>query len=307
MMAAPQRSLSRAEKLEWPRLIRSEHVGPVTFARLLQRFGAARAALERLPELARRGGSKTVKLGTADDAARERDALDKLGAHLVALGEAAYPRRLAMIEDAPPLIRVHGQIPQLTRPMIAMVGARNASLNGQRFAQALATELGRNDLIVVSGLARGIDTNAHRGALATGTVAVAAGGIDVIYPPENAGLHAEIAARGAIVTEIETGTVPQARHFPRRNRLISGMALGVVVVEASPKSGSLITARFALEQGREVFAVPGSPLEPRARGSNDLLRHGATLVETAEDILRVLAPLLQRTLAEPKASEFGTS
>ena len=307
MLAAPPRVLSRAEKLDWLRLIQSEHVGPITFSRLLQRFGSARVALDRLPELARRGGSKAIKIGPLDVAEREMAGLDKLGAHLVGLGEPGYPVALATLEDAPPLLRVFGQIPILDRSMVAMVGARNASLNGQRLAQALAAELGRAGLVVVSGLARGIDTNAHRGALDTGTVAVAAGGVDVIYPPENAPLHAEIAARGAVVSEIETGTVPQSRHFPRRNRLISGMALGVVVVEASPKSGSLITARFALDQGREVFAVPGSPLDPRARGANDLIRQGATLVETADDVLRVLTPLLHRTVAEPKALDFGAS
>ncbi len=215
---------------------------------------------------------------------------------LVAWAEPEYPAPLAAIEDAPPLVMVRGAADLLSRPIVAMVGARNASANGVRFARQLAADLGRAGLIVVSGLARGVDTGAHEGAFATGTVAVMAGGVDVPYPPENAPLLARIASSGAALSEIPLGTTPVARHFPRRNRIISGLAAGVVVVEASLHSGSLITARFALEQGREVLAVPGSPLDPRCRGGNDLIRKGATLVETAEDVMNALGAFGVRPL-----------
>jgi DNA processing protein len=223
--------------------------------------------------------------------------LHRAGARLVCWGEPGYPSALAAIEDAPPILTVLGQAELLQQPMIAVVGARNASANGRRFARDLAAELGQGGLMVVSGLARGIDAAAHLGGLETGSVAVVAGGVDVIYPAENRGLYDALARQGAVVAEAPIGTEPQARHFPRRNRIISGMALGVVIVEAAARSGSLITARFALEQGREVFAVPGSPLDPRARGCNDLLRHGAILTETAADVLAQLTPQLRR--AEP--------
>ena len=214
------------------------------------------------------------------------------GARLVCWGEPGYPSALAAIEDAPPILTVLGEAQLLQRPMIAVVGARNASANGRRLARDLAAELGLGGLVVISGLARGIDAAAHLGALETGSVAVVAGGADVVYPAENRGLYDALVRQGAVVAELPLGTEPQARHFPRRNRIISGTALGVVVVEAAARSGSLITARFALEQGREVFAVPGSPLDPRARGCNDLLRHGANLTETAADVLSQLGPQL---------------
>ena len=213
-------------------------------------------------------------------------------ARLVCWGEPGYPSALAAIEDAPPILTVLGEAQLLQRPMIAVVGARNASANGRRLARDLAAELGLGGLVVISGLARGIDAAAHLGALETGSVAVVAGGADVVYPEENRGLYDALVRQGAVVAELPLGTEPQARHFPRRNRIISGTALGVVVVEAAARSGSLITARFALEQGREVFAVPGSPLDPRARGCNDLLRHGANLTETAADVLSQLGPQL---------------
>jgi DNA processing protein len=260
---------------------------------MLRRFGSARAALEVLPRLARRSErAKTVTAVTRVEAEAELAALHKIGARLVCWGEPGYPSALAAIDDAPPILTVLGQVELLQRPMIAVVGARNASANGRRFGRDLAASLGRGGLIVISGLARGIDAAAHLGGLETGSVAVVAGGADVVYPEENRGLHEALARQGAIVAELPLGTEPQARHFPRRNRIISGMALGVVVVEAAARSGSLITARFALEQGREVFAVPGSPLDPRSRGCNDLLRHGATLTETAEDVLSQLGPQL---------------
>ena len=260
---------------------------------MLRRFGSARAALDVLPRLARRAErATTVTAVTRAEAEAELAALHRAGARLVCWGEPSYPSALAAIDDAPPILTVLGEAQLLQRPMVAVVGARNASANGRRLARDLAAELGLGGLVVVSGLARGIDAAAHLGALEMGSVAVVAGGADIVYPAENRGLYDALARRGAIVAELPLGTEPLARHFPRRNRIISGMALGVVVVEAAARSGSLITARFALEQGREVFAVPGSPLDPRARGCNDLLRHGATLTENAADVLSQLGPQL---------------
>jgi DNA processing protein len=278
----------RDELCQWLRLIRSENVGPVAFAQLLRRYGTAAAALAAIPDLARRAGKRTIAIASQAEALREIEALEKLGGRFVARVEPDYPPLLAHIEDAPPLLALLGFAHLWKRPCLAIVGARNASLNGQRFARELAQELGEAGVTVVSGLARGIDTAAHAGALATGTVAVMAGGIDHIYPAENRQLYERIAATGAVVSEIRLGEVPQARHFPRRNRIVSGISRGTLVVEAALRSGSLITARLAGEQGREVFAVPGSPLDPRAKGANDLLRQGATLVETARDVLDVL-------------------
>ena len=281
-------------------MCRTETIGPVSFYALLRRFGSARAALEMVPQLARRGErSKTVTPVTRTEAEAELAALQRLGARLVCWGEPAYPSGLAAIDDAPPILTVLGRAELLGSPIVAVVGARNASANGRRFCRDLAAALGQGGIVVVSGLARGIDAAAHLGALETGSVAVVAGGVDVVYPEENRGLHEALAREGAIVAELPLGTEPQARHFPRRNRLISGMALGVVVVEAAARSGSLITARFALEQGRDVFAVPGSPLDPRCRGSNDLLRHGAILTEGAEDVLSQLGPQLKHPAAPP--------
>src|SRR5262245_21512105 len=275
---------------------------------MLRRFGSARAALEALPRLARRGErSRTVAAVTRAEAEAELAALHRLGARLVCWGEPLYPNALAAIEDAPPLLTVIGEAGLLGRPMVAVVGARNASANGRRFARDLAAGLGQAGIVVVSGLARGIDAAAHLGALATGSVAVVAGGIDVVYPEENRGLHEAMARQGAIVAEMPVGTEPQARHFPRRNRIISGMSLGVVVVEAAARSGSLITARCALDQGREVFAVPGSPLDPRSRGANDLLRNGATLTESAADVIAQLGPLLHGAPLAPPQRRAGSA
>ena len=295
-----------AEHLACLRLIRSENVGPVNYRRLLTRFGTARAALEALPDLARRGGRRRpVKICPADDAERELEAVRQAGAATLALGEPDYPEALAAIEDAPPVVTLCGRHELLASTAVAMVGARNASANGRRLATRLATDLGEAGLTVVSGLARGIDTAAHQGALASGTVAVLAGGVDVVYPPENQGLCDSIREQGLLISEMPLGTVPQARHFPRRNRLISGLSLGVLVVEAAPRSGSLITARLALEQGREVFAVPGSPLDPRARGCNNLLRQGAVLTEEAEDVLRTLDAMRGKRIQPSRAEESG--
>jgi DNA processing protein len=276
--------------LDWLRLSRSESVGPVTFYALLRRFGSAAAALDALPRLSGRNGP--VAPATRREAEAELAAIDRLGGRLLCWGEPHYPPALAAVDDAPPVLTVLGRAELLLASVVAVVGARNASANGRRLARDLAAGLGEAGLVVVSGMARGIDAAAHLGALDTGTVAVVAGGADIVYPEENRDLYDALAQRGALVAELPLGTEPQARHFPRRNRIISGMALGVVVVEAAAKSGSLITARFALEQGREVFAVPGSPLDPRCRGCNDLLRNGATLTENAGDVLAQLGPLL---------------
>ncbi|HWB49648.1 MAG TPA: DNA-processing protein DprA [Stellaceae bacterium] len=282
------RALDPDERLDWLRLSRTETIGPVSFYALLRRFGSARAAIEAVPRLGRLGITVPGRVA----AARELGAIERLGGRLVCWGEPDYPPRLTAVDDAPPVLTLLGRGEWLTAPIVAIVGARNASANGRRLAQELAAGLGEAGIVVASGMARGIDAAAHGGALASGSIAVVAGGVDVVYPEENRGLHQALASCGAVVAELPLGTEPQARHFPRRNRIISGMALGVVVVEAAAKSGSLITARFALEQGREVFAVPGSPLDPRSRGANDLLRNGATLTETAADIVTQLGPLL---------------
>jgi DNA processing protein len=288
------RALARDEKIDWLQLCRSGGVGPQTFGKLLSRFGSARRALEELPRLAREaGGEERWRRCPRDEAEAEFAAIAELDYPLLAKGEPGYPERLAEIADPPPLLIVRGRTELLEQPAVAVVGARNASANGRMFAHALARELAETGLLVASGLARGIDTAAHEGALAAGapTLAVIASGVDVAYPSDNAELMERIAESGVIVSERPLGAVPQARHFPRRNRLISGLTLGVVVVEAAPHSGSLITARLAAEQGREVMAVPGSPLDPRHRGTNQLLRDGATLVESAADVLAALGPL----------------
>ena len=290
MSSRSNQPLTETERIDWVRLIRSEHVGPVTFRRLLQRYGSATAALAALPLLARQGGRGGVRIPSAADAADEMARLARAGGRLLLSADADYPPLLRALEDAPPALSLIGDGALPLRDSVAIVGSRNASLNGLRFAQQLARDLGAAGFVVVSGLARGIDAAAHQGALASGTVAVLAGGADVIYPPGNTDLYHAIASEGAIVAEMPAGMPPQARHFPRRNRLISGLSLGVVVIEANLHSGSLITARCALDQGREVFAVPGSPLDPRARGCNDLIRQGAVLTESVDDVLTVLAP-----------------
>lgn len=287
--------LSPQQRLDWLRLIRTENVGPRTFRALINQFGGATAALEALPSLARRGGRlMPPKTPTVAEAEAEMAALARGRARLVALGEADYPVALRALDDAPPLLAVRGVGAVLAGRMVAIVGARNASAAGRTFAQKLARDLGAAGWVVVSGLARGIDTAAHEASLATGTVGVFAGGLARPYPPENLKLIEAVAETGAVVSEMPLTWEPRARDFPRRNRLVSGMALGVVVVEAAERSGSLITARLAAEQGREVFAVPGSPLDLRAGGTNRLLKQGATLVTGVDDILEVLAPIAGR-------------
>ena len=285
------------------RLIRSENVGPIAYRHLIERYGSASRALEALPSLARRGGNPTPRICGEREALAELEALERLGARPIVLGEPAYPEALAMLPDAPPVISVKGRSDLLDRPAVAVVGARNASIAGRRYARTLARELGEAGFAVVSGLARGIDTAAHVGALETGTLAVLAGGIDAVYPPGNADLQSEISERGLLVAEQKIGRRPRARHFPTRNRLISGLSLGVVVVEAALRSGSLITARCALEQGREVFAVPGSPLDPRCHGCNGLIRDGAVLVQSASDIASALDLMTQSRQHRPPARQ----
>ena len=270
------------------RLARSPGIGPVTYRQLIARFGSARAALDAVPDLARRGGGSAPKLFGRDQAEREIDRVEKLGARYLVLGQGLYPRLLAEMEDAPPLLMAEGDLGLLERQAVAIVGARNASAAACRFARGLAHDLGGEGLAVVSGLARGIDSAAHDGALETGTIAIIAGGIDVFYPPENEERQRAIGERGLLLAEMPPGTEPRARHFPYRNRIIAGISVGTVVVEAAPRSGSLITARLAAEAGREVMAVPGSPLDPRAQGCNQLIRDGATLVQTAADVAEAI-------------------
>jgi DNA processing protein len=292
--------LSEEQRIDWLRLIRSANVGPRTFRTLVNHFGGAGAALAALPELARRGGaSGPAHICSAADAKRELAAARSMDAVFIALGEPDYPHRLRMIDDAPPLIAVRGKLPALALPLVAIVGSRNASAAGVKFAERLARELGEAGFGVVSGLARGIDAAAHRASAATGTIAVLAGGHDRLYPPEHAALLDTLLTAGAALSEMPFGWEPRARDFPRRNRLISGLSLGVVVVEAAQRSGSLITTRMALEQGREVFAVPGSPMDPRNEGTNRLLKQGATLVTEASDIIAVLRPIIGQASAFP--------
>jgi DNA processing protein len=282
------------------RLIRSENIGPVTYFQLLARFGSATAAMAAIPDLAARGGGRAPRLASRAAVEREIEAVAAMGARYLFLGQGLYPPLLAELESAPPALVVKGHLTLLDKPAVAMVGARNASAAACRFARALAQKLGEAGALVVSGLARGIDTAAHDGALESGTVGVVAGGIDVYYPPENEARQRAIAERGLLVAEQPPGTEPRARHFPYRNRIIAGLAHGTVVVEAAPKSGSLITARHAAEYGREVMAVPGSPLDPRAQGCNQLIREGATLVQSADDVLEAINPLRIRPFRQPE-------
>ncbi|HVJ43177.1 MAG TPA: DNA-processing protein DprA [Dongiaceae bacterium] len=310
--AAP---ISAQERLDRLRLARSDGIGPVTGRDLLARFGSATAALAALPDLARKAGRNPIRACPPAKAAAEMTALDKLGARLLVIGDSDYPVALAAIEDAPLAITVKGRLDLLARPQIALVGARNASANGRKIAQDMARELTGAGCVVVSGLARGIDSAAHLGALqaqdqapdcAGGTIAVIAGGIDVLYPPENGPLFERIGQDGLVIAELAPGTEPLARHFPRRNRIIAGLSAAVVVIEAALKSGSLITARLALEQGREVMAVPGSPLDPRCRGTNHLIREGALLVEEASQVLEAIGPGFRTPPSRPMAPGGNT-
>ncbi|MEO5867730.1 MAG: DNA-processing protein DprA [Sphingomonas sp.] len=286
------------------RLIRTPTIGPVTYAQLIARFGDAGAAISALPDLAARGGGRAPIVAERAVAERELAFAARIGAQHVFRGDPDYPVLLTELDDAPAAMMLRGDPGLLRRRTVAMVGARNASAAACRFARQLAAELGREDVTIVSGLARGIDTAAHIGSIEGGTVAVIAGGIDIAYPPENAELQEQVASKGLLIAEQPPGTEPRARHFPYRNRIIAGLSLGTVVVEAAPKSGSLIAARLAGEQGREVMAVPGSPLDPRAQGCNGLIRDGATLIQSAADVLECLAPIDTRMVRAPAAS-FG--
>ncbi|UUR08061.1 DNA-processing protein DprA [Sphingomonas glaciei] len=282
--------MSGADLLARIRLIRSQSIGPVTFRQLLARFGSAEAALQAVPDLAARGGGRMPALCSEEQAERERARVEALGGRYLSLGQGLYPSLLAESDNAPPLLTAIGDLSLLERPSVAMVGARNASAAACRFARGLAHDLGREGVVVVSGLARGIDAAAHEGGLATGTIGVIAGGLDIFYPPENERLQREMAAKGLVLAEMPPGTEPRARHFPYRNRIIAGLCPATLVVEAAPRSGSLITARLAAEMGREVLAVPGSPLDPRAQGCNGLIRDGATLVQNAAEVMEALRP-----------------
>lgn len=296
--------LTDAQRLAWLRLIRSENVGPTTFRALVNHFGSASAALEALPELARRGGARRIKIASTAEAEREMEKAARAGVRFVALGEADYPRDLAVVDAPPPLIAVKGPTDGLRRRAVAIVGSRNASTAGRLMAERLARGIGEAGLVVVSGLARGIDAAAHAAVVDLGTTAVLAGGLDQIYPPEHTGLLDRIVdGGGAAVSEMPMGWVARPHDFPRRNRLISGMSLAVVIVEAARRSGSLHTARFAAEQGRVVMAVPGSPLDPRAEGCNDLIREGAILTRSAGDVIEAVAPLIDREPAPTPMEE----
>lgn len=277
-------NVSDQELLDWLQLTRCRNVGPITFYKLLEAYGSAGEVLKMLPDLARQGGTKAYQLYDRKFAEKEQDRLRKMGGRFITAQDRLYPKLLREIDDAPPVLAVAGDLDLLSKDMVSIVGARNASINGKKFTQKIAETLGRQGYAVSSGLARGIDTAAHLGSLQSGTVAVLAGGIDVCYPQENQELYEAISRQGVLISESALGTQPKAQHFPRRNRIVSGMARALVVVEATMKSGSLMTARLAGDQGREVMAVPGFPADPRASGPNALIRDGAILVRNAEDI-----------------------
>ncbi|RAS15363.1 DNA-processing protein DprA [Ensifer adhaerens] len=298
-------ALTERQKISWLRLIRSDNVGPIAFRDLINHFGTAENALDALPELSRRGGTRqTYRVASVSEVERELEAARRHGAVFIGIGEAAYPSALRQIDGAPPLLAMKGDLSAAGRPSLGIVGSRNASVSGAKFAAMIACDAGRAGYVVTSGLARGIDTAAHRASLDTGTIAALAGGLDRPYPPENVGLLEEITAgRGLAISEMPFGWEPRARDFPRRNRLIAGISLGVAIVEAAHRSGSLITARYAADFGRLVFAVPGSPLDPRCHGTNDLLKQGAIVTTGPDDVIEALAPLSQLELPLPGVRE----
>ncbi len=291
---------SDQDKLDWLRLSRTENVGPITFYRLIDRYGSASHALAALPELAARGGrKKPLSAPSVSAVEKEYAQLKKVGGDIITAADSSYPLALSALDDAPPVISVIGNTDLMNQSCIAIVGARNASLNGLKLAQKLSRDLGEASQIITSGLARGIDTAAHKGALESGTIAVVAGGIDIVYPEENLDLFKQICEDGLVIAESPWGQKPFAASFPRRNRIVSGLSKAVIVIEATERSGSLITARLAGEQGRDVMAVPGSPLDPRAGGPNKLIRDGATLVRSADDILEILQNFSGSAMREP--------
>jgi DNA processing protein len=286
------RQLSDLERLNWLRLSQSENVGPITFQQLVSRFGTATAAIDALPELSQRGGlRRSLKICSVEQAETMFARAAKYDATFVGINERGYPPALVHIPSAPPLLCVSGNLDLAQMSSIGIVGARNASALGLKFTRAIARALTDAGLLVVSGLARGIDTAAHEASVDVHTAAVIAGGIDNYYPPENEKLQRQIAERGLLITEMPIGTAPKSEHFPRRNRIISGMSRAIIVVEAALRSGSLITARFAAEQGRDVFAVPGSPLDPRAEGTNRLIKDGATMLTSIDELITSLGEM----------------
>jgi len=298
-------ALSDKQRIAWLRLIRSDNVGPATFRDLINHFGSAETALSMLPELSRRGGStRAIRIASESDAIRELETARRFGARFVGIGEPDYPPALRQIDGAPPLLAMKGNLATATQPAVGIVGSRNASISGAKFAAIVAVETGRAGYAIISGLARGIDTSAHRASLDTGTIAAMAGGLDQPYPPENITLLDEICdGNGLAISEMPFGWEARARDFPRRNRLIAGVALGVVVVEAASRSGSLITARLAADFGRLVFAVPGSPLDPRCHGTNQLLKDGAIVTTSGQDVLEALAPISDIDLFTPPEAD----
>ncbi len=304
--ALPKKSLTHEERLAWLRLARTEQVGAITFHRLIERYQSAQAALQALPELSRRGGARRpLRVCDLDSAERELEHAARHGCRFIAACEPEYPIALRSADGCPPLLAVRGDVLVLQKPSVAIVGSRNASFNGLKIAGILATGVGNRGFSITSGLARGIDAEAHRAAVKTGTIAVIAGGLDRPYPKQNVPLLDEICETGAAVSEMPFGWEPRARDFPRRNRIIAGLGLGLVVVEAAFRSGSLISARMAGELGRLVFAVPGSPLDPRAKGTNALIKDGAILTTDAADVVGALTPLLGDTASDPRFVESG--
>lgn len=292
--------MDEKERLAWLRLIRTENIGPITFYQLVESFGSATEALRALPELSKRGGrKKPLSPPSEKSIEQEYKALQKLGGNIITVRDKYYPLALTATDDAPPVLSVIGNPALLNKSCVAIVGARNASINGKKFAAKIAADLGARNQVIVSGLARGIDTAAHHGSLNTGTIAVVASGIDVVYPEENQTLYDQIKESGLIVAESALGAKPYAAAFPKRNRIVAGIAKGVIVVEATKRSGSLITARLGGEQGRDVMAVPGSPLDPRASGPNHLIREGATLIRSSEDVMESLLNFSGTSLRDP--------
>jgi DNA processing protein len=298
--------LTDQQRLDWLRLIRSENVGPATFYTLLNHYGSAKKALEAVPDLAKRGGlSKGIKIATSHEAEREMEGMKRIKASFIALGESNYPCLLREINAPPPLISVRGNLRAFSLPSVAIVGSRNASALGIKMATVFARDLAEEGFAVVSGLARGVDAAAHHASLKLGTIGVLAGGLDKPYPPENVPLMEQMLAMGAVISEMPLAWEPRARDFPRRNRLISGIAMATLVVEAAERSGTLITARLANEEGREVFAIPGSPLDPRSAGTNRLIKQGATMVTSSDELIDALRPILGRKIQPIVREQFS--
>ncbi len=289
------------------RLIRSENIGPVTYQQMIRRFGSAARALEAIPDMAKRGGGRVPRIAESNQIDAEIDAAHHLGARFLFLDDPGYPALLAELGNPPPALLWQGRLELLEQPMVAIVGARNASAAACRFSRDLANSLVEAGVSIVSGLAKGIDTAAHQGSLGKATIAVIAGGLDVFYPPENEALQRNVAERGLLLAEQPPGTEPRARHFPYRNRIIAGLSRGTVIIEAAPRSGSLITARLAAEAGRQVMAIPGSPLDPRSRGCNMLIREGATLVQSADDVLELVRHFDDRAESALRSEEVESN